>query len=47
MKAYIDRLVKCGYTRQRAQKVCDDFTRNLPLIDLDFFVSVIEEKNVD
>lgn len=44
MKAYIDRLVKCGYTRQRAQKVCDDFTRNLPLIDLDFFVWSVERR---
>lgn len=47
MKAYVDRLIKCGYSRQRAVKVCEDFIRNLPLFDLDFFVLTIEAKHVD
>lgn len=46
MKAYIDRLIKCGYSRQRAEQVCGDFIRNLPLIDLDFFVQTMELKYV-
>lgn len=46
MKAYIDRLIKCGYSRQQAQEVCCDFVRNLPLIDLDFFVRSMELKHV-
>lgn len=38
MKKYVDRLVRCGYSRQRAREVCEEFVRNLSLIDLDFFI---------
>ena len=44
MRKYVERLVKCGYSRRRAVKVCEDFVRNLPLIDLDFFVCSVEGK---
>lgn len=47
MEAYIRRLIKCGYSRRHAEKICEDFVRNLPLIDLDFFVYSIEARHVD
>lgn len=46
MASYINRLIKCGYSRRHAEKVCEDFVRNLPLIDLDFFVRSMELKHV-
>ena len=42
MKKYVDRLVQCGYSRQKAREVCEEFVRNLSLIDLDFFVRSVE-----
>lgn len=47
MKEYIRRLIECGYTEDKAEQVCIDFMRNLPLFDLQFFVEAIEKKNVD
>ena len=43
MNRYIKRLVDCGYTQDHARKVCEDFTRNLPLIALQCFVEMVEE----
>ena len=45
MNEYIKRLMRCGYSRQRAEKVCIDFMLNLPIFDLEFFVWSVE-KNV-
>jgi len=44
MKAYIERLIKCGYSRRKATQICEEFIRNLPLIDLDFFVWSVERR---
>ena len=44
MQKYIDRLVKCGYTKERAYQVCCDFVRNLPIIELENFVWSMERK---
>ena len=46
MKAYVNRLMQCGYSRQKAQEICEQFVRNLTLIDLDFFVLTMELKYV-
>lgn len=44
MISYIIRLMKCGYTYDRARSVCSDFVRNLSLVDLDYFIMTIEGK---
>lgn len=44
MEKYINRLVKCGYSTRRAYNVCCDFVRNMSIIDLECFVSSIEER---
>ena len=44
MDKYIDRLVKCGYERNKAVRTCEEFTRNLPLVDLELFVEATEEQ---
>lgn len=46
MQKYIDRLVRCGYTAERARNVCSDFARNLPLIELENFVISMEKSHV-
>ena len=43
MNEYIDRLVKCGYTTERATAICVDFIRNLGMFDLQLFVEVTED----
>lgn len=43
MSKYINRLVKCGYSRQRAKDVCCDFVRNLSFFDLECFVTSMEK----
>jgi hypothetical protein len=47
MKMYVKRLINCGYSRRRAWEVCEQFVRNLPLVDLDFFVQSVEARYVD
>lgn len=42
MQEYIDRLVRCGYSPDRAQAVCSDFLRNLSLVDLECFIESVE-----
>lgn len=43
MQKYIDRLIKCGYTNERAYKVCCDFVNNLSLFDLENFILTMEK----
>ena len=38
MKAYVERLVQCGYSKERAFEVCCDFVRNLGIVDLECFI---------
>ena len=43
MTEYINRLIRCGYSADRAYSVCQDFAKNLPFIELENFVSSIEK----
>ena len=43
MDKYIARLIKCGYEPNNALKTCEEFARNLPLVDLELFVQATEE----
>jgi len=42
MERYIKRLIRCGYSADRAYCVCYDFAKNLPLIELENFIESIE-----
>ena len=42
MSKFINRLVKCGYSYIEACSACKDILRNLPIWDLEFFVSSVE-----
>jgi len=44
MDRYIKRLIRCGYSADRAYCVCFDFAKNLPLIDLEYFIESIERE---
>lgn len=44
MRNYVDRLIRCGFSADRATAVCIDFAKNLPLDDLIFFVQSVEEE---
>lgn len=46
MAAYIKRLIRCGYTSGHARQICEDFTRNLSLFDLECFVLSAEMRHV-
>ena len=46
MQKYVDRLICCGYDPERAYSVCCDMVRNLSLVDLVFFITVMEERYV-
>lgn len=43
MTTYVNRLMKCGYSKERAYSVCQDFARNLPFVELENFVRSKEE----
>lgn len=45
MQEYIERLIHCGYTKEKAYSLCADFMRNLPLFNLQLFVESIEEEH--
>lgn len=47
MKSYVKRLVRCGYSYDRAFTVCKDFVKNLTIVDLECFVLSIEKNHVD
>jgi hypothetical protein len=47
MTNYVNRLMKCGYSKDRARAVCEDFARNLPFYELENFVLTKERENVD
>ena len=52
MQKYIDRLIKCGYSPEKAYSLCQDFRRNLSIVDLENFIlsmekERLENKNVD
>lgn len=42
MDKYVYRLVRCGYSADRAYCICSDFVKNLPFIELENFVNSIE-----
>lgn len=42
MQEYVERLMRCGYSPDRAYCICQDFMKNLPLFDLQLFVESIE-----
>lgn len=43
MMEYIARLMDCGYTAEKALKICQDFSKNLKVYDLELFVQSVEE----
>lgn len=43
MEKYINRLERCGYSRDYAKKLCIDFITNLSLFDLECFVWYVEK----
>ena len=48
MKEYIKRLMACGYSKEDAKQICLDFSHNLHLFDLEWFITSKEkERNVD
>lgn len=47
MNAYAKRLIKCGYSEEKAFKICRDFVKNLGIVDLECFVYAMERKYVD
>lgn len=46
MQKYIDRLMKCGYSFDNARKICQDFQKNLSIVDLENFVLSMEKENL-
>lgn len=46
MQKYENRLILCGYSRERAHSICVDFVRNLTLVDLESFVISVEKSHV-
>lgn len=46
MSMYVERLTKCGYTKEKAFEVCRDFIKNLNIVDLECFVWFMEHKHV-
>ena len=44
MSRYIERLIRCGFSADRAYCICQDFVKNLPLIELENFISSIERE---
>lgn len=44
MRKYIDRLINCGYSFENALKICQDFQKNLNLVDLENFILSIEKE---
>lgn len=47
MKEYINRLIKCGYSYDRARSLCLGFLKDFSLQDLEYFVSFMEKDYVD
>ena len=47
MSNFVKRLIRCGYTKERALTVCNDFVKNLTIVDLECFVLSMEKKHVD
>ena len=46
MNKYVMRLVRCGYSKTKAISLCEEFSRNLPLISLEWFVESVERRLV-
>lgn len=49
MQKFINRLIKCNYSKERAESVCYDLWNNCGYVALVLFVSQIESeyRNVD
>lgn len=47
MDKYIKRLIACGYSPDKAVKVCEEFERNLGMLDLELFVQATEEYHIN
>lgn len=46
MKRYIDRLIACGYSEEKATELCIEVSNNLPLIELENLILSLEKKHV-
>lgn len=44
MQKYIERLVECGYPKERAESLCHDMCRNCGYVALVLFVEDIESR---
>lgn len=47
MKEYINRLITCGFTYDKARSLCLDFLKDFSTQDLDYFISFLEKPYVD
>lgn len=47
MKKYIERLMACGYTEEKATALCIEVSNNLPLFELENLIRVLEKKHVE
>lgn len=45
MLDFVLRLMKCGYSYDDACAVCKDFLTNLPIWELGFFVTSVEDRS--
>ena len=46
MPVYINRLIKCGYSYDKARNLCLEYTRNLSLLDLEYLIETLEKHYV-
>lgn len=46
MEEYIRRLMACGYSKEKAKQICLNFSNNLHLFDLEYFIGFIEKENL-
>ena len=47
MKDYINRLVRCGYSAEKASDLCIGIIVNLSIFDLECFICAMEKINVE
>lgn len=44
MQKYVDRLIECGYSPEKARSLCHDIGRNLGIVDLENLIESIEKE---
>ena len=47
MKKYIERLIACGFTEEKATALCVEVSNNLPLFELENIIRAMEKKHVE